>query len=120
MTPTLRAMAYGQQQKNAVDAADPLSYETILAQTREYISTEHGDALSEVIGNSKSAGVVKRLISQYLTDQSLSLPDMTLDELCLLYTSIPDLILRTLTDTFTVSVGCLAFPNPQKGACNCD
>lgn len=33
---------------------------------------------------------------------------------------IPDLILRTLTDTFTVSVGCLAFPNPQKGACNCD
>ncbi len=47
----------------------------------EYISTEHGDALSEVIGNSKSAGVVKRLISQYLTDQSLSLPDMTLDEL---------------------------------------
>ncbi len=34
MTPTLRAMAYGQQQKNAVDAADPLSYETILAQTR--------------------------------------------------------------------------------------
>ena len=81
MTPTLRAMAYGQQQKNAVDAADPLSYEAILAQTREHISTEHGDALSEVIGNSKSASVVKRLISQYLTDQSLSLPDMTLDEL---------------------------------------
>ena len=29
---------------------------------------------------------------------------------------IPDLILRTLTDALTVAVGCLAFPNPQKGA----
>ena len=30
---------------------------------------------------------------------------------------IPDLILRTLTDTFAVTVGCLALPNSQKGAC---
>ena len=32
-------------------------------------------------------------------------------------TDIPDLILRTLTDTFAVTVGCLALPNSQKGAC---
>ena len=30
---------------------------------------------------------------------------------------IPDLILRTLTDTFAVTVGCLVLPNPQKRAC---
>lgn len=29
---------------------------------------------------------------------------------------IPDLVLRTLTDILAVAVGCLAFPNPQKGA----
>ena len=30
---------------------------------------------------------------------------------------IPDLILRTLVDVMAVAIGCLAFPNPQKGAC---
>ena len=30
---------------------------------------------------------------------------------------IPVLILRTLTDTFAVTVGCLVLPNPQKRAC---
>jgi len=78
MTKTLRSIAYNSQN----DEPEKLDgYETILEQTRSYVSREHADALAAVISDEKSAETIRRLIAGFIDEKHLHLPGMDLQSL---------------------------------------
>jgi pilus assembly protein CpaF len=65
---TFRAIAYD------VRSGEPVKqdgYESILEQTRTYISREHADSLSAVIADETAADTVRRLIAAFVDEQHL-------------------------------------------------
>jgi len=78
MTKTLRSIAYNSQ-NDEPEKQD--GYETILEQTRSYVSQEHADALAAVISDEKSAETIRRLIAGFIDEKHLHLPGMDLQPL---------------------------------------
>jgi len=78
MTKTLRSIAYNSQ-NNEPEKQD--GYETILEQTRSYVSQEHADALAAVISDEKSAETIRCLIAGFIDEKHLHLPGMDLQTL---------------------------------------
>ena len=78
MSKTFRAIAYD------VRSDEPVmqdGYESILEQTRTYISREHADRLSAVIADETAADAVRRLIAAFVDEQHLHQTGLDMQQL---------------------------------------
>lgn len=78
MSKTFRAIAYD------VRSDEPVmqdGYESILEQTRTYISREHADSLSAVIADETAADTVRRLIAAFVDEQHLHQTGLDMQQL---------------------------------------
>jgi len=75
---TFREIAYNQQADEYQEKND---YESILEQTRAYISQTHANELAQSIEEESSASALKRLFGEYINEQHLCIAGLSMQQL---------------------------------------